>query len=429
VPFGLKGKLKRGWHCLGMLRVGAACAGLSFTSTPRASHALSSPIHAEVQRRPRHVSSTGPLREASSRAHLNSISAVAEPAGCGAPFAAATVVVTLAALQHRRRLTLHQQRRLSQRRAVETAVAGSAGSSPGLLLLEHLNLNVLNTEVALRFYEALGCARDARRPMHKTLHNNCGALTQFHTPSPANEAFIAGSGAQRWRGEIELLYEDAASVSKAAERVRALLGNGDFAGTELSVSQGAGERVTVTDPYGNAFVLCVAEAQRKAELGPASGARPGSECCECVGLGSATLLVPTGCAAPGARFYASVLGFTTEELAPDRWAVTGGPGGASQRLILQEDPEATGKEIGEHVAIYIGDFEGCFTRLLDRGLIFVNPRFEHLDRSTTLEEALHYSCFRFKDIVDVTSGEKLFELEHEVRSKAHKSCPLKVIGA
>jgi len=260
--------------------------------------------------------------------------------------------------------------------------------------------------------------------MHKTLHNNCGALTQFHTPSPDNEAYIAGSGAQRWRGEIELLYADAASVSEAADRVRLLLDGGGFAGSDLRVSDGAGGEVAVTGPYGNSFALRVADPVRKDLLGPRSGQRPGSERSQCVGLGGVSLRVPTGCAAPGARFYASVLGFGIEELAPGRWAVLGGPGGASQRLILEEDAQAVGKELGEHVAIYIGDFEGCFERLLERGLIFVNPRFAHLDRSASLEEALHYACFRFKDVVDIDSGSKLFELEHEVRSTRHKSCPL-----
>jgi len=93
---------------------------------------------------------------------------------------------------------------------------------------------------------------------------------------------------------------------------------------------------------------------------------------------------------------------------------------------LEETDGVDGKELGEHVAIYIGDFAGCFDRLLARGLIFVNPRFEHLDKSTTLEEAWHYNCFRFKDIIDPSTGRKLFELEHEVRSTGHKSCPLAI---
>ena len=36
-------------------------------------------------------------------------------------------------------------------------------------------------------------------------------------------------------------------------------------------------------------------------------------------------------------------------------------------------------KLGEHMAIYIDDFAGCFERLLAKGLIWVNPRFLHLD--------------------------------------------------
>lgn len=282
--------------------------------------------------------------------------------------------------------------------------------------------------MALTFYEALGCVRDASRPMNKTLHNNCGALTQFHTPSPEVEAYIEGSGAQRWRGEIELLYEDAIALRAAGDRVRALQGRPAFAGSLLSVTEVSSEELLVTGPYGNRFALRLPSADRRAALAPASGRRPGSDGCQVVGMGSVSLQVPPGTAERGARFYAEVLGFGVQRLGAGRWAVLGGPNGA-QSLVLEEVEGADGKEVGEHVAIYIGDFAGCFERLLARDLIFVNPRFEHLDKSTTLDEAWRYNCFRFKDIIDTTTGEKLFELEHEVRSTGHKSCPPALAGA
>lgn len=309
-------------------------------------------------------------------------------------------------------------------RAAPASTSSLVAADAGLLLLEHLNLNVLSTQVALDFYEALGCVRDARRPMEKTLHCNCGTLTQFHTPSPENEAYIGSEGAQRWRGEIEILYENTEAVAAAAERVRVLLAKEAFGGSELAVAAGGGEgEVKVTCPYGNEFALRAAGPQQRFALGSASGVRPGSEESKCVGLGSVVLIVPPGTAARGARFYAEVLGFGIRELADGRWAILGGPCEA-QALVLAETQGATGEELGEHVAIYIGDYAGCFERLLSRGLIFVNPRFEHLDKSTTLEEAYHYNCFRFKDVIDIDSGEKLFELEHEVRSTGHKSCAL-----
>lgn len=310
-------------------------------------------------------------------------------------------------------------------KAVQSAI-GPMPADPGLLLIEHLNLNVMSTDVALQFYTALGCVRDERRSMKKTLHSNCGALTQFHTPSPENEAFIAGSGAQRWRGVVELLYKDGAQRQAAVDRIEALKGSQVFQETLLNIEHGLDGDINVTGPYGNAFILRTTSLSRETALGETSGQRPGSESSTCIGMGSVSLQVPPGTAARGARFYSEVLGFNTKEISPECWAIMGGPNGDSQQLILEETAGSTGKEIGEHIAIYIGDFTGCFDRLQSRGLIFVNPRFEHLDKSTTVDEALHYNCFRFKDITDLESGEKLFELEHEVRSTCHKSCPLKV---
>lgn len=308
---------------------------------------------------------------------------------------------------------------------MEPAAVVPLPTSPGMLLLEHLNLNVMSTEVAIKFYEALGCVRDARRPMNKTLHSHCGALTQFHTPSPANEAYIQGAGAQRWRGDIELLFDGPDSMQAAVGRVRALMDDDDFAGSELAVDDDGDGPVTVVGPWGNVFKLAVAAGERMRDLGTTHGQRPGSEASTCVGMGGVTLHVPPGSAARGARFYQEVLGFEVRELAPDRWAIVGGPGGESQLYVLEECEGVSGLELGEHAAIYVGDFEGCFERLLARGLVFVNPRFEHLDCSRTLDEAMHFSCFRFKDIVDLESGELLFQLEHEVRSLRHKSCPLR----
>ncbi|CAK9046612.1 unnamed protein product [Durusdinium trenchii] len=293
-------------------------------------------------------------------------------------------------------------------------VSSMAAQDMGILLIEHLNLNVSSTEIAVEFYEALGCCRDERRPLTKTLHSNCGALTQFHTPSPENEAYIADAGPQRWRGTIHVAYDSPAMLE--AER---------FASTDLTLGEWQEDlqELSVLGPYGNRFLLHVAPAKLDA-LGPRCGARPGSEKSRCLGMDALTLEVPVGTAKKAALFYKEVLGCAVRDVdgCADGCAVLAGPG-LAQELRFQEVEGCSGKEVGEHMAIYVNDFEGCFQRLLERGLVWVNPRFVHLDKSTTLEEALHYSCFRFKDVVDET-GSKLFELEHEVRSTSHKSWPL-----
>eukprot|EP00439_Symbiodinium_sp_Y106_P054624 s3183_g7.t1 len=294
--------------------------------------------------------------------------------------------------------------------------------------------------------EALGCCRDARRPMNKTLHSNCGSLTQFHTPSPDNEAYIAGDGAQTWRGHVELLYDSLESLQAAATRVAQLSQKApdfDSAIVEACIAEfpsrpsfkerawpsmigmknnrkakvaalqdqpvtgSTVERATDTvqelwasDAYGNKFALRVASNAAAAAL--SVGIRPGAEDCKAhgvLGIGSVTLQVPPGTAERGAKFYAEAWA------TPVKCILVGS--------VLQEHAACSGQEprgshaefrllqcaLGEHLAIYIQDFDACFERLRQRGLIWVNPRFVHLDKSTNLDEARKYNCFRFKDIL------------------------------
>jgi len=54
---------------------------------------------------------------------------------------------------------------------------------------------------------------------------------------------------------------------------------------------------------------------------------------------------------------------------------------------------------------------------MDAGVVWVNPKYE--DRVTNLNTAKKWNQFRFKDILDLETGKKVFELEHEVRSINH----------
>jgi len=124
-----------------------------------------------------------------------------------------------------------------------------------------------------------------------------------------------------------------------------------------------------------------------------------------------------------ARFYHDLLGASVRlhtigesEIA----SVSLGPG---QHLHFVEIPKSSPQQLeaydGHHICIYIANFSQAFKRLNNRKLIFVNKRFE--DRAKTMEEALHYHSFRFKDIVMVEGRGRLFQLEHEVRSAFHPS--------
>ncbi|KAL3807851.1 hypothetical protein ACHAXA_009879 [Cyclostephanos tholiformis] len=74
---------------------------------------------------------------------------------------------------------------------------------------------------------------------------------------------------------------------------------------------------------------------------------------------------------------------------------------------------------GVHLCIYIPKFELTYKALKERNLIWTNPRFTHLDSCETWEECLSTRTFRFKDILDLKTGEKILELEHETRPMLH----------
>ena len=86
----------------------------------------------------------------------------------------------------------------------------------GMLLLEHVNVNVQAWEPAQRFYEALGCERAGQK-----CHMNCGTgrsgltansdsestgrHTQFHLPSQ--------QPTQQWRGTVTVAYTKEGLIS------------------------------------------------------------------------------------------------------------------------------------------------------------------------------------------------------------------------
>ncbi len=80
---------------------------------------------------------------------------------------------------------------------------------------------------------------------------------------------------------------------------------------------------------------------------------------------------------------------------------------------------------GHHIAIYVGncdeDFEVAASNCVDGGLLWVNPQFE--DKVLDVESAMKCKQFRFKNIVDIETGETLYVLEHEIRSISHPLFP------
>ncbi|HEX5369456.1 MAG TPA: hypothetical protein VFY10_08590, partial [Dehalococcoidia bacterium] len=59
---------------------------------------------------------------------------------------------------------------------------------------------------------------------------------------------------------------------------------------------------------------------------------------------------------------------------------------------------------GHHIAVYVANFSKPYNWLSEHGLVTEEPRNHQ---------------FRFVDIVDPNTGEKLYQLEHEVRGLKH----------
>ena len=80
---------------------------------------------------------------------------------------------------------------------------------------------------------------------------------------------------------------------------------------------------------------------------------------------------------------------------------------------------------GHHIAIYVGanddDYEAAADNCMQGGLLWVNQLFE--DRVLDVEAAMEVKQFRFKDIIDIETGEIIFALEHEMRSVNHDLFP------
>ena len=69
---------------------------------------------------------------------------------------------------------------------------------------------------------------------------------------------------------------------------------------------------------------------------------------------------------------------------------------------------------GYHIAIYVENFIPLYERFRQYNLIWSNPRFPEFTYDSR-DEVLRHWEFWFKNIIDVYTGEQLFELEHEIR--------------
>jgi len=242
--------------------------------------------------------------------------------------------------------------------------------------LEHVNVTVPDQTVATLFYvTGLGFTRDPY--MMTGVENmwiNLGEQ-QFHLPTRAPQVIP---------GHVGLVVPDRTSLQTRLEAVQPQLSGTRFSWTAED------EYVSVTCPWGNHF-HCYAPSVRFGDM--------------LLGMPYVEFLAGRGTAASIAAFYEQVMRAPAALERDGHDAVARVSIGRDQWLLFREADEAIPPYDGHHIAVYVANFTGPYTFLRDRGLI---------------TEDVRNRQFRFQDIVDPRTGERVFVLEHEVRSLHHR---------
>jgi len=332
-----------------------------------------------------------------------------------------------------------------------------------LTLLEHINLNVPNHDYILDFYfHILGMGLDPRRASNVakgsgTVWANCGA-SQFHLP--------VGETAQVIPGSIGLLYDDLTGVER---RLKTYDDKEDKPFTsyriELEDDDGNTLCVKIVDKYGNVFYcrrsqnirskndndelmyrakqpnIFVDNEEHMEEFKDMTSkyGLKSDQNTECRGISYVEFYVSKGNnkIEDIAEFYDCVFNAPTTVIGDPndtdsaKVAIIGfgkidpETGRTSQSLLFREIDMDLPPYDGHHLALYVGeskaDFEQAFANTMEAGVVWVNPRFS--DKVTNLNTAKKWRQFRFKDLLSLEHGRKIFELEHEVRCIEHESWP------
>ena len=254
----------------------------------------------------------------------------------------------------------------------ETAAAEDIGN---IVTMEHINVTVPDQTTAIWFYVVgLGFTRDPYLMVGPdNMWVNVGEQ-QFHLPT---------RDAQVIPGHIGLVVNDLELLQQRLKAVEEPL-----AGTQFAWSAEDGY-VAVNCPWGNQF-HCYAPK-------PAFGDMA-------VGIPYVEFLVKPGAADGIARFYQQVMHAPATVSRETDLAVASVHVGRDQVLRFQETTETTRDYDGHHIAVYVSDFSHPYAFFAERDLIM---------------EDIRNHQFRFKEIVDPETGERVHELEHEVRSLRH----------
>jgi len=241
--------------------------------------------------------------------------------------------------------------------------------------LEHVNVQVPDQHLATLFYvSGLGLTRDPYLMVSDTnMWINVGR-NQFHLPS---------GEAQVLRGHTGLVISGRAALLDRLAAVAKKLHGTKFAFSEHN------DYVEAICPWGNHVRCYEPDAARFGRI--------------TLGIPYVEFDVPLGTAKGICDFYPQIMG-TPAQFHNGDSMVARVEIGKDQYLLFRETDRAQPDYDGHHVQMYVTDFSGPYRRLAERDLIF--------------SEDNQYQ-YRFRDIVDLSSGKHLFTIEHEVRSVTH----------
>jgi hypothetical protein len=244
-----------------------------------------------------------------------------------------------------------------------------------IVRIEHVNLRQPDQRLATIFYvSGLGLTRD---PYMMTGVENMwinAGRNQIHLPT---------GNPQRLRGRIGLILPDLDGLRKRLADVDPLLLQ-----TEFRYEDHRG-LVEVVCPWGNRF-QCHPPAQEFGDLE--------------LGIAYVEFDVAPRTASRIAAFYQEIMEAKATSEVRDGSTTASIRTGKNQYLRFRETDQPLPPYDGHHIQIYIADFFQPHGRLRDRNLITREPNRDE---------------WRFRDIVDTTTNEVLFTIEHEVRSIVH----------
>lgn len=236
-----------------------------------------------------------------------------------------------------------------------------------ILNMEHLNLTVPDQSIATWFYvTGLGLTRDPFVDFGSfNIWINAGEQ-QFHLPTGKPQVL---------RGEVHLVVPDLDQLEIRLSRIQSRLRE-----TKYSFRR-SDKHIVATCPWGNVIRISEENNQQR------------------TGIKAIKFKAPAANLDGIARFYQQIFQCPVKQLKTSVEVTVG----KSQRLIFAASKNVPEYD-GHHIAIYCPDFSGPYNKI---------KAHKHISEESDQHQ------YRFVNIFDPSTGEVLFELEHEVRSLYH----------